>query len=150
MYQKVLVPLDGSIKEVGAVLEIAKGLVGADGHGILMHVIRPGEAKIVGLGIKPAAQMEKEDRVRALGYLKYFADGLNRSSAKWRCEVVVADLVVDGVIYLAEFEQVDLIAMYTHERKGLAKMLKGSVTEQVQARAKVDVRVVRPRELVTR
>ena len=149
MYQKVLVPLDGSIKEVGAVLDIARGLMDVHGEGILLHVIRPGENNIVGMSLKTGARVEKENRSRLLGYLSYFADGLNRSSAQWRCEVVVSKSVADGVIDFADLEQVDVIVMYTHERKGLARVFKGSVTEQVLARAHADVRVVRPRELVS-
>ncbi len=147
MYQKVLVPLDGSIKEVGAVLDIARGLIDSDGEGVLLHVIRPGENSVVGLNLKTGAQIDKENRSRAMGYLTYFADSLNRSSNQWRGEVVVSKSVADGVIDFADLERVDVIAMYTHERKGLAKVLKGSVTEQILARAKADVRVVRPKGL---
>ena len=40
--------------------------------------------------------------------------------------------------------------MYTHDRKGLAKLIKGSIAEKVKERATTEVRVVRPRELVAR
>jgi hypothetical protein len=37
--------------------------------------------------------------------------------------------------------------MYTHDRKGLAKLIKGSIAEKVQRRAPIEVKVFRPQEL---
>ena len=66
----------------------------------------------------------------------------------WRCGVVEADSVAQGIADFAAREEVDLIAMYTHDRKGLAKLIRGSITEKVQKRAPVDVWVFKPKELV--
>jgi nucleotide-binding universal stress UspA family protein len=147
MYRKVLVPLDGSIKEVEGVLDIASEMVGPEGEGILLHVIPPGGTRAAGLGINTGPQGEKQARARAKGYLKYFADGLNRSGSRWSCEVVAAKSVADAVLEFAGREEVDAIAIYTHQRRGLAKLIKGSVAEEVERRANTDVRVVFPKEL---
>ena len=61
---------------------------------------------------------------------------------RWRCEVVVADSVAEGIASFAMREGVDIVAMYTHDRKGIA--------EKVQKGGPVEVRVLRPRELVSR
>ena len=148
MYAKVLVPLDGSIKEVEGVLNIASEMVGPEGEGILLHVVLPGEIGAAGLGVNPGTQGAKQARARAKGYLKYFADGLNRSGSRWSCEVVAAKSVADALLEFAEREEVDAIAIYTHQRRGLAKLIKGSVAEEVERRANADVRVVFPKELV--
>ena len=148
MYRKVLVPLDGSIKEVEGVLDIASEMVGPEGEGILLHVVPPGETRAAGPSIKTGMQGGKQARARAKGYLKYFADGLNRSGSRWSCEVVAAKSVADVVLEFAEREEVDAIAIYTHQRRGLAKLIKGSVAEEVERRANADVRVVFPKELV--
>ena len=148
MYAKVLVPLDGSIKEVEGVLNIASEMVGPEGEGILLHVVLPRETGAARLGVNPGTQGEKHARARAKGYLKYFADGLNRSGSRWSCEVVAAKSVADAVLEFAEREEVDAIAIYTHQRRGLAKLIKGSVAEEVERRANADVRVVFPKELV--
>ncbi len=147
MYRKILVPLDGSIKEVEGILAQAQSVLIPEGKGILLHVVSPGETRTEGLYIKPAAQQEKEQRSKALGYLKYFADGLNKPKGNWRCEVVVSESVEQGILDFAAQEQVDLIAMYTHGRKGLARLLKASVSEQVQAKATIEVMLIRPRDL---
>jgi len=47
-------------------------------------------------------------------------------------------------------EGVDIVAMYTHDRKGIAKLIKKSIAEKVQKSGPVEVRVLRPRELVSR
>jgi nucleotide-binding universal stress UspA family protein len=42
--------------------------------------------------------------------------------------------VADGIVDFARREEVDLIAMYTYDRKGLSKLIKGSVAEKVRNR----------------
>ena len=145
---RILVPLDRSIKGADGVLAIAQDLLGPEGEGILLHVIPPGEAKTVGLRFVSAKQAENENRSLGMGFMKYFANRLNKVSGQWRCEVVVSRSVPEGIADTAAREEVDLIAMYTHDRKGLARMFKGSVTDKVKERAPTEVRVVRPYELV--
>ena len=43
--------------------------------------------------------------------------------------------------------EVDLIAMYTHERKGLSAILKKSIAKDVLKKASTEVKVFKPREL---
>ncbi len=43
-------------------------------------------------------------------------------------------------------EGVDLIAMYTHDRKGLVRLIKGSIAAQVERASSTEVRVFRLRE----
>lgn len=149
-YQKILVPLDGSIKEVDGVLSVVQNLLDAEGEAILLHVIPPSVTKMVGAGFMSGSKVEKRERARAMGYLKYFADRQNEVSGRWRCEVAVSNSVADGIVDYAVQEKADLIAMYTHDRKGLAKLVKGSIAEKVSECAPTVVRVVYPRELVTR
>ena len=72
---------------------------------------------------------------------------IGEGPGRYRCEVVVSDSVADGIADIARREEVGLIAMYTHDRKGLAKLIKGSIAEKVQKRATTEVQVFRPREL---
>ena len=59
-----------------------------------------------------------------------------------------SDSVVEGIVYFAVREKTDLVLMYTHNRRGLAKMIRGSVAEKVQQRAPTEVRAVKSQELV--
>ena len=149
-HRKILVPIDRSIKGTEAVLGVVQELLEPEGVGILLHVISPAATKTVGTGFMSGSQVEKHERARAMWYLNYFANRLSEGPGKWRCEVVVSDSVAEGIADTAIQEEVDLIAMYTHDRKGLAKLIKGSITEKVKQCAPTEVRVVRPRELAVR
>jgi len=58
--------------------------------------------------------------------------------------------VAEGIASFAMREGVDIIAMYTHDRKGIAKLIRKSIAEKVQKSGPVEVRVLKPRELVSR
>jgi nucleotide-binding universal stress UspA family protein len=149
VYRKILVPLDGSITQSGKAIEAALELLHPEGEGILLRVVPPGGSSPVSLRYVSASHAEREERSLAKGYLDYFANQLNDiSGGGWRSEVIVSKSVAQGIADFAVQEQVDLIAMYTHDRRGLAKFMKGSITEAVKARANTEVRAIRPRELI--
>lgn len=66
-----------------------------------------------------------------------------------RREVAVAESVSEGIVEFARKEEVDLIAMYTHDRKGIARLIKGSIASDVSKRALIEVKVFKPRELAS-
>jgi len=147
MYDKILVPLDQSPESEG-ILPMVQELLTPDGEGILLHIISPGRTTSFGDFVILGIQQEEEDRGSAMVHLRRLASQIGEDSGRWRCEVVVSASVADGVVDFARREEVDLIAMYTHDRKGLAKLLKGSIAEKVQKRATTAVQVFGPRELV--
>ena len=148
MYQKILVPLDRSDRGRGGVLAMAKNLLAPGGEGILLHVLSPGVPITVGLYIVPAAHVEEDECARVKAYLNCFANHLNQASDQWRCAVTVSSSVSKGIVDFAIREKVDLIAMYSHDMTGLAKLIRGSIAEKVLQRSPIEVRVLKPRELV--
>ena len=56
--------------------------------------------------------------------------------------------VAKGIVDFAVRENVDLIVMHDHDRKYLAKLVRGSVAEKVHQGSPIEVRVLKPRELV--
>ena len=146
MYQKVLIPLDGS-KEAEEVFPLVKDELNDDGEVILVQVIAPARTQKIGDHIILASQQEEGDRAEAMGYLRSLARQQERGADNWRLEVEVADSVADGIVRLATRESVDLIAMYTHDRKLLARHVKRSIAREVQRRASTEVRVFGTREL---
>ena len=147
MYQKVLVPLDGS-KESAKVIGSIQDLLGPQSEVILLKVIPPMSGKRVGRMIMPAKEREETERAREMVFLRdlvshRFGDQRDR----FRCEVVVSKSVAEGITSLAVQEGVDLIAMYTHDRRGLARLIKGSIAAKVERGSPTEVRVFRPREL---
>ena len=138
MYQKVLVPLDDS-EDSRSVVKALSGLVAEGGEAILLHVISPERTRETG-GFKVlGTQLEEESRDRAMVHLNRLSSELGEASIKSTCAVVVSKSVAECIGDYASQEAVDLIAMYTSGRTGLAKLLKGSVTADVKKRTSVEV-----------
>ncbi len=146
MYQKVLVPLDDS-EDSRSVVKALSGLVAEDGEAILLHVIPPGRTRSTGGFTVLGSQVEEEERLRAMVHLNRLSGELSEASIKSSCAVVVSKSVPECIRNYASQEGADLIAMYTHGRTGLAKLLKGSVTAEVRKRASVEVRAFESSEL---
>ena len=148
MYQNVLVPLDRSVESEG-VLDVIPSLVSSGGQATLLSVIPPGRTRSLGELVVLGTQQEEEDRARAMAYLNRIANRLRESSVEANTAVVVHDSVASAIVAYANRNSVDLISMFTHDRRGLAKLVKGSVAREVERRAVMPVRVFRPEDLVT-
>ena len=146
MYQTVLVPLDRSAESEG-ILDVIPKLVNDDGTATLLTVIPPGRTRSMGELVILGSQQEEEDRSRALAYLNRVANRLKQSSVQATTAVVVNDSVPAAIVAYANRNSVDLISMFTHDRRGLARLVKGSVAREVERRAVMPVRVFRPEDL---
>ena len=145
MYQKVLVPLDGSIdseKVIGSLEDV----LDPQGEEILLKVISPMSGQRVGPVMISDNEREGAERTKEMGYLRDVVHRFGVQPDRFRCQVVVSKSVAEGITSLAAQEEVDLIAMYTHDRKGLARLIKGSIAAQVERGSSTEVRVFRPRE----
>ncbi len=149
MYDKVLIPLDGS-PAAEEVFPLVKGDLAQDGEVILVQVIPPARTQKVGEHVILASQQEEGDRAEAMGYLRSLVRQQDRGAGNWRLEVEVASSVADGIVRLADRESVDLIAMYTHDRKLLARHVKRSIAREVQRRVATEVRIFGTKELEER
>lgn len=145
-YRRILVPLDGSEQAEWALLA-AQELLPPGGTGILLRVISPGKPEQ--FYDRPSIRTKRQEarRAGAMGYLRCVVGDMARDPGRWRCEVVVSESVADAISDLALRENVDLIAMYSHDRRGIARLIKGSIAEKVQRKSSSDLRVLRPREL---
>lgn len=146
MYQKVLIPLDGS-KEAEEVFPLVQNELTDDGEVILVQVIPPARTQKIGEHIILASQQEEADRSEAMAYLRSLVRQQDWSADNWSLQVEVAGSVADGIVRLADREAVDLIAMYTHDRKLLARHVKRSIAREVQRRSSTEVRVFGTREI---
>ena len=146
MYQNVLVPLDRSVESEG-ILDVVPELVSEGGQATLLTVIPPGRTKSLGELVVLGTQQEEEDRSRALAYLNRISNRLRESSVSASTAVVVNDSVPAAIVAYANRNAVDLISMFTHDRRGLARLVKGSVAREVERRAVMPVRVFRPEDL---
>lgn len=157
-YQRILVPLDGSERAVAALshAETIAKLAGAQVH--LIQVI-PNAAMLIsetavsspGMGlptVDPYLSASQYESVEAA--LRQEAKTLLDSSvAQLRAKGIPAEAVLiegtpaDGILAYAKENQIDLIVMSTHGRTGLARLVFGSVAENVLHQATCPVLLVR-------
>jgi nucleotide-binding universal stress UspA family protein len=80
----------------------------------------------------------------ARSYLFQVATTLRRGGTPVRTDIVIGDNVAGAIGDYAGRERADLIAIATHGRGGLARMLRGSVATAVMQSAKVSMLVLKP------
>lgn len=141
MYQRILLPLDGSTDARQLVSLAGVIAAGARGTVILFRALEPVRQLLHSQGteltIDEQMDIQREQALRALEPVK-------RQLAA--CSVPVEQAVAFGrpaaaILDFAERERVDLIAMATHGRAGLARMVYGSVTDAVLRHSRIPLLV---------
>jgi len=142
MYKRVLVPLDGSMVAeaiVPFILEIAGPL---DIDVALLRVIVPTLPVVLESGGPIAADDVEKLREGAEEYLATVAADLRARGVRVTLAVRYGDAVAE-ILAGAREAEADLIAMTTHGRGGLGRLLFGSVAEAVLRHAEVPVFLMR-------
>lgn len=146
MYKRVLVALDGSqVAEavIPFILDIAGPL---DMEVILARVIVPPEPLIVEGSVQLAVEDPEVARVDAEEYLAALAVELREKGARARTQVGTGRRPAEEIVEMAREAGADLIAMTTHGRSGLGRLLFGSVAEAVLRESKLPVLLLRVTE----
>lgn len=154
MYNTVLVSLDGSRSAEAILPEVEK-----------LERMKPG--KVVLLRVGPTLDLERaeEERAQVLGQpqaideeeyillhtatemeIRRYLEAIGQRLKDTGADVVIEvgfNKPVDEIVFFAEYYKVDLIAMATHARVGLDRLLHGSVTETVMRRAHCPMLIVR-------
>ncbi len=147
MYRSILVPLD-STPEAEAALEHARTLQGATGAAVtLLLVAESAEvtlasvAEMFGSSGSVGAAIARENTLETVGqaYLRNVRDDVGKPG--WRL------LVVEGNPAEAISEEAvrgghDLIVMASHARRGLGRLLFGSVADEVIKHSRIPTLVV--------
>jgi len=153
MYEKILVPLDGS--KVGeAAIPNVENLAQKLAPGIkvevtLLQVIS--DLTFDFLTEADAAQLPyTEDdlnqiKLRAEKYLERVAEGMRNKGIDVKTMVTVGH-AADEIIRVAQEIKADLIAMSTHGRSGLGRWALGSITDKVLRESPVPVLTVRAKK----
>jgi nucleotide-binding universal stress UspA family protein len=144
MYKHILVPVDGSAtsqKAIGNALAIAQAF---KAEVTVIYVIDPyaftgvgtdfayGQAEYLG-----AATAEANEAIKAAK--QAFAEvGITANGS-----IVEGHAIYRGILDTAESINADLVVMGSHGRRGLEKLVLGSVTAQVLSHAHLPVLVVR-------
>ena len=155
MFEKILVPLDGSLLAELA-LQTAVPLAQENQSEIILLQIATAHLPVV-LSTPEMVAYEVHLRDYAINdiempshdYLTRIRDNMCRTfkDAKWQIRVEEGD-AASMIVDVAEEEGADLIVMSTHGRSGVGRWLLGSVTEKVLRHAYCPVLVVRDQQPV--
>ena len=150
MYEKILVPLDGS-KLGEAALPYVEGLVSKLASvsevevtlfqvlSLLTHWVIAGEASVSIPYTEPEMERFKQ---QAIDYLGNVGEGLKSKGATVKIRIGVG-VAAEEIISAASAIDAELIAMSTHGRSGLSRWALGSVTDRVLRGCDTPVLVVR-------
>jgi nucleotide-binding universal stress UspA family protein len=153
MYHRILVTLDGSMLAEQVLPHVKAVLEGrTDVHVYLLSVAQlvdyeAASAMAYPMSMLPARAVDEDaERHRIetelLDYLRSVAHQLARASVTISCEVRFGR-PADEIIAFASAHPIDLIAMSTHGRSGLARWAYGSVADRVLRGANCPVLLVR-------
>ncbi len=144
MFKHVLVPVDGSTAARQAIVKAVDMAVAFKSAVTIIYVIDPYAFTGVGTDFAygqaeylSAATAEANEAIAAAKAI-FETAGVSARSA-----VVEGHAVYRGIIETAQSIGADLIVMGSHGRRGLQKLVLGSVTAQVLSHAHLPVLVVR-------
>jgi len=145
MYQKIMVPLDGS-QVAECVIPHIEMIAGKSGTGVeLVTVIEPlviptrGQIALSDDDIK---QIDAEGRKEAHKYLDQVALRLKQAGVNARV-VILTGKAADSLVRYANNNEVDLIIMATHGRSGISKIFWGSVAEKILRATAIPVLLIK-------
>ncbi|MEX5746234.1 universal stress protein [Massilia sp. X63] len=146
MYQRILVPTDGSPVSEAAV-DAAIDFARARGSAIValgVAVPEPSFQSLEGaVAYDPGLQVEL-----LLEHAKNHVDAIAARARKAGvpCTELTSSALdpAEAIVETARAQHCDLIVMGSHGRRGLSRLLAGSVTQAVLANAPVPVMVLRP------
>lgn len=139
---RALVPLDGT-PHAEAVIDATLEVTGADGSFALLHVSPP--TLVVGghvFPVEPDRQRRMVDAARTV--LGSAVARLEAAGREVDVEIAVSDDAATSILEAATRQGADLVALTTHGRSGISRLLFGSVTDKVLRAASLPVLVRRP------
>lgn len=153
MYRRILVPLDGS-RLAEAAIPHATGAARCFGSSITMiQVVSPITAAtaidpLTAAGAEAALAMESVEASEEAA-ADYLADVVQRPDFQGipvQTEVVRGSAASE-IVRRAKAGDIDLIAMSTHGRTGLGRLVFGSVADQVLREAGLPILLIRPKNI---
>ncbi|MDP1567558.1 MAG: universal stress protein [Polaromonas sp.] len=144
MFKHILLPVDGSSTSLMAV-EKARGLAQAFGSTVtLIYVIDPYAFSGVGTDFAYGqAQYLDAATAEASGALGGATKSLEAAGIPVNASIVESHTIYRGILETAGSVGADLIVMGSHGRRGLEKLVLGSVAAQVLAHAHLPILIVR-------
>jgi nucleotide-binding universal stress UspA family protein len=147
-FKRIVVPLDGSTL-AEQILTRALTLAKLEEAEItLLHVLTPQPYSQKEIP-DPSSSWWDEEISEAQEYLLRIAKKLRGNGVPITTDIVISDNIANAIGDFAGREKADLIAIATHGRGGLARMLRGSVADAVMHSARTSMLVLKPETVVT-
>ena len=150
MYQKILVPLDGSELAECVLPHVEAFISQCQFQNIVfvrvLETITPAVAGEYAINVEDLQNREENRKSSAETYLKEIMERLKPSETRLEKEVLIgrpADKLAD----YAATNNVDLILMATHGRSGVSRWVRGSVADRILRSASVPVLMVRAQKI---
>jgi nucleotide-binding universal stress UspA family protein len=144
MFKHILVPIDGSSPSIQAI-DKAAGLAKAFGSKVtVLYVIDP--YPFTGVGADFALGQDQylgAAKAEANAAMDAANEHLQQAGIAAETRVVEAHTVWRGILEAADQADVDLLVMGSHGRRGLEKLVLGSVTQSVLSHTRITTLVVR-------
>ena len=148
MYQKILIPLDGSeLAECSLqhAKAIALGCKAVDV--IVIRVVEPLSAQGISALVEAGEDFLEKAKMRnqqdAKNYVLEVKSNLNVQGINCQA-MTVEGSAAEEILNYTEKNNIDLIVMSTHGRSGLSRFLAGSVAEKVSRHSRVPVLLISP------
>lgn len=136
MFERILVPLDGSATAEAVLPQVGRLLRRHDSEVILLRSANPMPVEAVPTVFEAALATAREYLLGVQERLA--ADGIRvRSIAR-------LGAAAETILQVAEEEKATLVAMATHGHSGVARLVFGSVAERVLRKSPLPVLVIRP------
>jgi nucleotide-binding universal stress UspA family protein len=147
MYQRILVPTDGSklsAKAVEHALQLAD-ITGAELVALRVISRMPQNYFEGGmaLDVDDSQRIESGWVQQAQTQLDHIKSLGQQRQVKVKTQIVRSDLVAESIIAAAKRSKCDLVLMASHGRKGLKRLLLGSETQHVLTHSHIPVLVLR-------
>jgi nucleotide-binding universal stress UspA family protein len=152
MFKKILVCLDGS-KLAEQVLPYATEEASRFGSKVvLLQVIVVQTPPVVAAGasayaVKAAEQQMERDEEEAKVYLEGLAQPLREKGLDVKCVTLRGVQVGGAIVDYADGHEVDLIAIATHGRSGLGRLVFGSVADFVLRKSGLPILLIKPKQI---
>ena len=142
-FKRIVVPLDGSTLAEQILPRALKLAKLEEAEITLLQVLIPqsySQQEIV----DPSLPWWDKDVSLARAYLFRIAARLRRNGVAVTTDIVIGENVAHAIGDFASREKADLIAIATHGRGGLARMLRGSVADAVMHSGRMSMLVLKP------
>jgi nucleotide-binding universal stress UspA family protein len=147
MYDTILVPLDGSARAEKILPYIEELAFTRQSTVLLLQVIDPAAYMVAAYDMVPYYDPEMAQNLvtEAKSYLNELVNKFREGGLEVKC-LVEQGPVVQTILQVAEREKVDLIALASHGRTGLARVFYGSVAAGILNQTDRPLLVVRSGE----